>query len=235
MHGCIKIYLLSHTPTLIHLQTCWMVLQVDPGLTCSSVSGSCPGAGSHCTGAADSQAQHVNHWRKHRSTSALSLRRRFSRMLGAPNPGLDLGWSQYERFPLAPRGDVAGSSPKASIPSHRAPRPPRAPHLPGRQRARLLLPWLCRETFSKHTALASKRCRGHGHRSPPAQPDVPETTAGRSLPSPQPLAPAEPSPGLAPQQQSGSETSVKAFSQILHSSAHAGLTSRNSLLKFSKT
>lgn len=131
MHGCIKIYLLSHTPTLIHLQTCWMVLQVDPGLTCSSVSGSCPGAGSHCTGAADSQAQHVNHWRKHRSTSALSLRRRFSRMLGAPNPGLDLGWSQYERFPLAPRGDVAGSSPKASIPSHRAPQASAGASSPG--------------------------------------------------------------------------------------------------------
>lgn len=131
MHGCIKIYLLPLTPTLIHLQTCWMVLQGDPGLTCSSISGSCPGAGSHCTAAADSQAQHVNHRQKRSSTSALSLRRRFSRMLGTPDPRLNLGWSQYERFPPAPRGAVAGSSPKASIPSRRAPQASAGASSPG--------------------------------------------------------------------------------------------------------
>ena len=37
-YGCIKIYLLHHTPTLIYLQTYLMDLQVNPGLTCSSFS-----------------------------------------------------------------------------------------------------------------------------------------------------------------------------------------------------
>lgn len=105
-----------------------MDLQVNPGLTCSTFcSSSCPGAGSHCTAAADSQSEHINHWQKHRFISTLSLSRSFSRMLAILKPRLNLGCHLgTNNFPwhadcFHQGWDVAGSGPKASILSCHAP------------------------------------------------------------------------------------------------------------------